>query len=153
MLLALGTSVHRLHWGPDGETALPDARWKNSFTLKITDKMTSGVYAARLRVNGKSTPDHEDYIPFFVKPPSGTTTASIALVMSTHSYMAYANDNLSVNSIIAELLTGQVPLLQPEDLLLNQERGYGLGTYTSYRDGWGVNISSRLRPILNMRPK
>ena len=135
------------------DESVDDARWKNSFTLKITDKMTSGVYAARLRVNGKSTPDHEDYIPFFVKPPSGTTTASIALVMSTHSYMAYANDNLSVNSVIAELLTGQVPLLQPEDLLLNQERGYGLGTYTSYRDGWGVNISSRLRPILNMRPK
>ena len=79
--------------------------------------------------------------------------ADIALVMATHSYMAYANDNLSVNSVIAELLTGQIPLLQPEDLLLNKERGYGLGTYTSYRDGWGVNVSSRLRPILNMRPK
>ena len=135
------------------DESVDDARWKNSFKLKISEKMQSGVYAARLRVNGMSSPDHEDYIPFFVKPPSGTTTASIALVMSTHSYMAYANDNLSVNSVIAELLTGQVPLLQPEDLLLNQERGYGLGTYTSYRDGWGVNISSRLRPILNMRPK
>ena len=99
-----------------------------AFTLKIPQRMGSGVYAARLRVKGNSTPDHEDYIPFFVRPPTGTTTASIALVMSTHSYMAYANDNLSVNSVIAQLLTGQVPLLQPEDLLLNQERGYGLGT-------------------------
>ena len=67
------------------DESVDDARWKNSFTLKITEKMTSGVYAARLRVNGKSTPDHEDYIPFFVKPPTGTTTASIALVMSTLS--------------------------------------------------------------------
>ena len=67
--------------------------------------------------------------------------------------MAYANDNLSVNSVVAQLLTGRVPLLQPSDLLLNDYRGYGLGTYTVYRDGWGVNISSRLRPILNMRPK
>ena len=62
----------------------------------------------------------------------------IALVIAMHSYLAYANDNLSVNSVIAQLLTGQVPLLQPGDLLLNKERGYGLGTYTSYRDGWGV---------------
>ena len=135
------------------DESVDDARWEPAFTLKIPQRMGSGVYAARLRVKGNSTPDHEDYIPFFVRPPTGTTTASIALVMSTHSYMAYANDNLSVNSVIAQLLTGQVPLLQPEDLLLNQERGYGLGTYTSYRDGWGVDISSRLRPILNMRPK
>lgn len=135
------------------DESVDDARWKESFRLTIPDKLPSGVYAARLRVRGKSTPDHEDYIPFFVRPPRDRATAPMALVMSTHSYMAYANDNLSVNSVIAQLLTGQVPLLQPGDLLLNQERGYGLGTYTSYRDGWGVNVSSRLRPILNMRPK
>lgn len=135
------------------DETVDDARWQPSFTMKIPERMTSGVYAARLRVKGQSTPEHEDYIPFFVRPPKGTTTAKIALVMPTHSYMAYANDNLSVNSVVAQLLTGQVPLLQPGDLLLNQERGYGLGTYASYRDGWGVNVSSRLRPILNMRPK
>ena len=115
--------------------------------------LKSGVYAARLRINGATTADCEDYVPFFVRPPADGPTAKIALVMAMHSYLAYANDNLSVNSVIAQLLTGQVPLLQPGDLLLNKERGYGLGTYTSYRDGWGVNISSRLRPILNMRPK
>jgi N,N-dimethylformamidase len=135
------------------DESVDDARWQESFRLTIPDNLPSGVYAARLRVNGESTPEHEDYIPFFVRPPRGRATAPMALVMSTHSYMAYANDNLSVNSVIAQLLTGQVPLLQPGDLLLNQERGYGLGTYTSYRDGWGVNVSSRLRPILNMRPK
>jgi N,N-dimethylformamidase len=135
------------------DETVDDARWRPSFTMKIPDRMVSGVYAARLRVKGQSTPEYEDYIPFFVRPPKGTTTAKIALVMPTHSYMAYANDNLSVNSVVAQLLTGQVPLLQPGDLLLNQERGYGLGTYASYRDGWGVNVSSRLRPILNMRPK
>ena len=44
-------------------------------------------------------------------------------------------------------------MLQPSDLLLNKKEAYGLGTYSTYRDGWGVNISSALRPILNMRPK
>jgi N,N-dimethylformamidase len=135
------------------DESVDDARWKASLELKIPQNLRSGCYALRMRVNGEATAEMEDYIPFFVRPPASGPTAKIALIMSTNSYMAYANDNLSVNSVIAQLLTGQVPLLQPGDLLLNKERGYGLGTYTSYRDGWGVNISSRLRPILNMRPK
>ena len=135
------------------DESVDDARWESSFSLKIPNGLKSGVYGARLRVNRIASPETEDYIPFFVRPPKDKPTARIALIMSTFAYMAYANDNLSVNSVIAQLLTGRVPLLQPEDLLLNKERGYGLGTYTTYRDGWGVNISSRLRPILNMRPK
>ena len=135
------------------DESVDDARWKPSLSFTIPDNLKSGCYAARLRINGETSAQMEDYIPFFVRPPASGPTAKIALIMSTNSYLAYANDNLSVNSVIAQLLTGQVPLLQPADLLLNKERGYGLGTYTSYRDGWGVNISSRLRPILNMRPK
>jgi N,N-dimethylformamidase len=135
------------------DESVDDARWKTSFEFTIPKGLKSGCYAARLRVNGETTAEMEDYIPFFVRPPASGPTAKIALIMSTNSYMAYANDNLSVNSVVAQLLTGQVPLLQPSDLLLNKERGYGLGTYASYRDGWGVNTSSRLRPILNMRPK
>ena len=135
------------------DESVDDARWEAAFEWEIPDGLKSGVYAARLRIDGNPSAETEDYIPFFVRPPASGPTAKIALIMSTNSYLAYANDNLSVNSVIAQLLTGQVPLLQPSDLLLNKERGYGLGTYTSYRDGWGVNISSRLRPILNMRPK
>ncbi len=135
------------------DESVDDARWAESFALTIPDGLPSGVYAARLRVNRVASPTTEDYIPFFVRPAEQGSGAKIALIMPTFSYMAYANDNLAVNSVIAQLLTGRVPLLQPEDLLLNQERGYGLGTYTTYRDGWGVNVSSRLRPILNMRPK
>ena len=135
------------------DESVDDARWEVSFSLTVPDGLRSGVYAARLRVDGESSAEKEDYIPFFVRPPKEGSKAKIALIMSTCSYMAYANDNLSVNSVIAQLLTAQVPLLQPSDLLLNKEHGYGLGTYTTYKDGWGVNISSRLRPILNMRPK
>lgn len=135
------------------DESVDDARWAPSFSFKVPTNLASGVYAARLRVGDSKSAECEDYVPFFVRPPASGPTARIALVIAMHSYLAYANDNLSVNSVIAQLLTGQVPLLQPGDLLLNKERGYGLGTYTSYRDGWGVNVSSRLRPILNMRPK
>jgi N,N-dimethylformamidase len=135
------------------DESVDDARWEPSFTLEVPLTLSSGVYAARLRIDRVLSAEMEDYIPFFVRPGINKTKAKIALIIPTFSYMAYANDNLCVNSVIAELLTGRVPLLQPGDLLLNKERGYGLGTYASYRDGWGVNITSRLRPILNMRPK
>ncbi len=135
------------------DESVDDARWDESFKFTVPDNLPSGVYAARLRVNRLTDAENEDYIPFFVRPPKEGSKAKIALIIPTNSYMAYANDNLSVNSVVAQLLTGRVPLLQPSDLLLNDYRGYGLGTYTVYRDGWGVNISSRLRPILNMRPK
>jgi len=135
------------------DDAVDDARWQESFTFPVPSTLKSGVYAARLRLGGRATPESEDYIPFFVRPPAGRPTAAIALVIPTASYMAYANDNLSANSVIAQLLTGRVPLMQPSDLLLQEKNGYGLGTYTVHSDGWGVHISSRLRPVLNMRPK
>lgn len=133
--------------------AVDDARWEVDFELAVPETMKSGVYAARLRLGGRTTPESEDYIPFFVRPPAGKTTAKIALIIPTASYMAYANDNLSANLVIAQLLTSRVPLMQPSDLLLQEKNGYGFGTYTVHSDGWGVHISSRLRPILNMRPK
>ena len=138
------------------DDAVDDARWEIDFALTIPESMKSGVYAARLRLGGLDTPGNEDYIPFFVRPPAGRPTANstkIAVIIPTASYMAYANENLSADSQVAQLLTGRVPLMQPGDLLLQEKDGYGYGTYTVHSDGWGVQISSRLRPILNMRPK
>ena len=135
------------------DESVDDARWKPAFTLKLPKNLKSGVYAARLRIDGIESPETEDYIPFFVRPPVTGPTARVALVMSSVSYLAYANDNLGVTSPVAQLLTARAALLQPRDLLLNKKEAYGLGTYSTYRDGWGVNISSALRPILNMRPK
>ena len=43
--------------------------------------------------------------------------------------------------------------MQASDLYLNEHREYGLSTYSCHSDGSGVCFSSRLRPILNMRPK
>ncbi|MBI5615484.1 MAG: N,N-dimethylformamidase [Gammaproteobacteria bacterium] len=130
-----------------------DARWDCDFTLEIPMNLKSGVYAARLRIGGESTPATEDYVPFFVRPPRGTTTAKIALIIPTNSYMAYSNDNLATNSVVAELLAGRVPIMNASDLYLNEHREYGLSTYSLHSDGSGVCYSSRLRPILNMRPK
>ena len=135
------------------DDAVDDARWDIDFELTVPAGLRSGVYAARLRLVGQDTQDSEDYIPFVVRPPAGKPRAKIAVILPTASYMAYANENLSADSQVAQLLTGRVPLMQPGDLLLQEKDGYGYGTYSVHSDGWGVQVSSRLRPILNMRPK
>ena len=132
---------------------IDDARWTASFTYTIPKGLKSGVYGARLRIAGKSTPETEDYVPFFVRPPHGKTTAKVCLIIPTNSYLAYSNDNLATNSVVAELLSGRVPIMQASDLYLNEHREYGLSTYSLHSDGSGVCYSTRLRPILNMRPK
>ena len=53
---------------------------------------------------------------------------------------------------LAQLLTGQVAVLDQEDIFLLQNRNYGGSQYDTHSDGSGVSYSSRLRPILNMRP-
>ena len=82
---------------------IDDARWEESFSFKIPAKLKSGVYGARLRIKGIESPETEDYVPFFVRPPQGKATAKVCLIIPTNSYMAYSNDNLATNSVVAEL--------------------------------------------------
>lgn len=132
---------------------IDDARWDVDFTYTAPEGLKSGFYAARLRIGGEESPATEDYIPFVVRPPRGETTARLAVIIPTNSYLAYSNDNLATNSVVAQLLAGKVPIMQASDLYLNEHREYGLSTYSLHSDGSGVCYSSRLRPILNMRPK
>ena len=130
-----------------------DARWEVDFEYTIPENLKSGIYAARLRIGGLDSPDTEDYIPFVVRPPRGKTTSKLAFILPTNSYLAYSNDNLATNCVVAELLAGKVPVMTASDLYLNEHREYGLSTYSLHSDDSGVCYSSRLRPILNMRPK
>ncbi len=132
---------------------IDDARWDVDFEWTIPEGLRSGIYAARLRIGSEDSADTEDYIPFVVRPPVGKATSKIAFIMPNNSYMAYANDNLGTNSVVAQLLAGKVPVLNASDLFLNEHREYGLSTYSLHSDGSGVSYSSRLRPILNLRPK
>ena len=130
---------------------IDDARWDVDFVFKVPDKIRSGVYAARLRINGEDSAETEDFIPFVIKPPKGKTTSDLLFGLPTNSYIAYSNDNLGTNSVVAQLLAGKVPVMSASDLYLNEHREYGLSTYSMHSDGSGVCYSSRLRPILNMR--
>ena len=124
-----------------------DAGWEVDFSLTVPAALTSGLYAARLRSG-----DEEDYIPFAVKPAKGKEKR-LAFLLPTASYMAYANEHMATNAALIELLSGRVAPLDKNSLFLNQHREYGGSCYDSHSDGSGVCYSSRLRPILNMRPK
>jgi len=124
-----------------------DAGWDVDFELKIPANMRSGIYAARLRAGS-----HEEYIPFAVGPRPGEE-ASIAFLMPTASYMAYANEHMAMDSPTIELTANMLSSVYPRDVFLNEHREYGESMYDLHTDGSGVCYSSRLRPILNMRPK
>jgi N,N-dimethylformamidase len=124
-----------------------DAGWETDFELEISPAMSSGIYAARLRAG-----EDEEYIWFTIGPAPGRHR-SIALLLPTSSYMAYANDHLGTDGVGAELLNNIVSVLCPHDLFLNEHWEYGGSLYDVHSDGSGICYSSRLRPLVNMRPK
>jgi len=125
-----------------------DAGWDIDFTLTVPADWKSGLYAAHVQVG-----EHNDYMPFVVRAnSSATSVAKAVFLVPTASYMSYANEHLPTDAPLAQLLTGQIPVLDQEDIFLLQNRNYGGSQYDTHSDGSGVSYSSRLRPILNMRP-
>lgn len=127
---------------------LYDAGWEVDFEFELPATLKSGVYAAHVWDE-----DAEDYIPFFVRPAEDGPTADVLFIAPTASYLAYANEHMPTNAPLAQLLTDQLTAFQPEDMFLAEHREYGGSTYDTHSDGSGICYSSRLRPILNMRPK
>ncbi|GAB5470131.1 MAG: large subunit of N,N-dimethylformamidase [Rhodospirillales bacterium] len=125
-----------------------DCGWDVDFQLTVPDGMKSGIYAAHVSVG-----DQEDFLPFVVCPAKGGKKAKAVFIVPTASYMAYANEHMPTDAPLAELLTGQVAVLYPNDVFLLENRNYGASCYDVHADGSGVCYTSRLRPILNMRPK
>jgi N,N-dimethylformamidase len=128
---------------------IDDARWAVSFEWKVPEGNSSKFYAAKLT----SKDGDEDYIPFWVVPRVGQEKSKIAYMVPTISYMAYANEHLANNAGGAELLVYRVPIMQQQNMFLSEHREYGGSIYDTHTDGSGLCLSSRLRPILSIRPK
>jgi N,N-dimethylformamidase len=128
---------------------IDDARWAVSFEWKVPEGTSSKFYAAKLTSKGGD----EDYIPFWVVPRVGQEQSKIAFMVPTISYMAYANEHLANNAGGAELLVYRVPIMQQQNMFLSEHREYGGSIYDTHTDGSGLCLSSRLRPILSIRPK
>jgi len=126
-----------------------DARWDVDFEWTVPSGFESDSYCIKLTTKQGD----EDYIPFFVVPRVGEEQAKIAVMIPTISYMAYANEHLANNAGGAELLVYRVPIMQQQNMFLSEHREYGGSIYDTHTDGSGLCLSSRLRPILSVRPK
>ncbi|MET0315050.1 MAG: N,N-dimethylformamidase beta subunit family domain-containing protein, partial [Hansschlegelia sp.] len=111
------------------------------------EDMPSALYAARIRMDGE-----EEYVPFTVTPAPGKESR-IAFLLPYATYMAYANDHLGTDGGNSELLNNILNVLNPPDLFLNEHWEYGGSLYDNHSDGSGICYSSRLRPVVNQRPK
>jgi len=128
------------------EDALTDCRWRPTVTFAVPEDLKSGVYALRLRSGGA-----EEHIPFFVRAKN--PKAKLAVLMATFTYLAYANEHLAYDALIAQSITAHTPILSEADIEFNKLDEFGLATYDHHTDGAGCCYSTWRRPILNMRPK
>ena len=93
----------------------------------------------------------EEYIVFFVRPR--VPTGRIALLFSTATYLAYANERFATDGHIVQPMAGQPPTISEVDIKIYENPEFGAGCYDSHADGAGICYSSYHRPMVNMRPK
>ncbi|MCP4382228.1 MAG: LamG domain-containing protein [Hyphomicrobiales bacterium] len=125
-----------------------DAGWQVDFEFTVPADLRSGIYAARLWAD-----EEEQFITFVVRPPRGTRNSKLLYLFPLATYMAYANEHFGTNDGLVELHLNRALVLHPHQVFLNEHREYGHSLYDLHSDGSGVYYSSRLRPILNLRPK
>ncbi len=123
---------------------LYDAGWPTTVEATLPADLPSGIYAFRLRTDAG-----DDRIPFFVRPAAGAATADVALLMSSATYLAYANHRMLFEG--ADFISDR-PNLRPEHAYVRAHPELGRSMYEKHPDGSGVMFSSRNRPVLNLRP-
>jgi N,N-dimethylformamidase len=128
---------------------LEDARWEPDWEIDVPEDLPSGVYAARLRAG-----ELEDHVPFVVRPPRGRATAPIALLLPTLTYLAYANSHHQIDADYEADGVADGPIRShPLEVELAEHPELGLSLYDHHADGSGCAYSSRLRPIVGLRPR
>ncbi len=156
------------------EDDLDDAGWEADFAVALPPDLRSGVYAFECRATGGGDGDGDgeaaasDMVTFIVRPGpekagkeekgKGGKKARVAFVLSTFTYLAYANERLSDPSRASyiEIGPGFDPeadaLLTPDFYRMRRRMDLGLSCYDVHNDGSGVVFSSARRPIANIRP-
>ncbi|MEM7250261.1 MAG: N,N-dimethylformamidase beta subunit family domain-containing protein [Pseudomonadota bacterium] len=125
-----------------------DCGWTTDFAWTVPSDLRSGLYAAYLTGPERAV----DWIPFVVRPRLGEPQAPLALVLPSASYWAYANRHTVIDFPAREHVRGSFATVDPTGLYLHHHPELGLSMYDDHSDGSGVCYSSRLRPILSLRP-
>jgi len=128
---------------------IDDCRWPACYEWTVPERTPSGAYALHLEAGGL-----KENVPFFVVPPKGKASARIAVLISTFTYVIYANharpdytdtpgwaDRWHARTKAWGGYAGNPAAI----------RDYGLSTYNFHSDGSGISISTWHRPILNLR--
>ncbi|KAG8158514.1 hypothetical protein KVR01_011636 [Diaporthe batatas] len=135
------------------EDDLDDAAWDTDFTIKIPPSARSGAYAVEVETtNGRD----RDSITFFVRPTQWTSDISekVCLVLSTFTYLAYANERLLDTSshVFADDFDVEQCEKTSEFYKIRRRRDLGMSLYDTHKDGSGNCFSSSKRPLLNICP-
>ncbi len=125
------------------EDDLVDAGWTPDFSWNVPHDLSSGVYAVKLSLGGSV-----EYVPFFLRPSPSSARADVVFLASTATYLAYANQRPD----FADGALGTAKPRYPEEAWLMAHPEVGSSLYEYHADGSGVRFSSRLRPVLNMKP-
>ncbi|EXJ82915.1 hypothetical protein A1O3_06731 [Capronia epimyces CBS 606.96] len=135
------------------EDSLDDAAWATDFTLKLPADLRSGAYAVECTTDDGVT----DHVTFFVRRRPGqapatttTTTAKVAFLASTYSYLAYANEHMwdwSGPSMWDKVAWNKTELFER----LAARRDVGRSLYDKHVDGYGSVYVSSKRPLMNVR--
>ena len=125
------------------EDDLTDAGWEESCRWTVPEDLPSGQYALKVTLR-----DCIDYIPFFVRAPKGRRK-SLAYLVPTATYLAYANQRMAFSGGYFS-----DPVLHyANEAFLYAHEDVGFSLYEHHRDHSGVHVSSRLRPIMNLKPQ
>jgi N,N-dimethylformamidase len=123
---------------------LNDCGWQTDFSFRAPAGLRSGCYMLHLTCAAG-----EDWLPFYVLASRQGPRAPIAFLASTFTYIAYANHarGNADAAFKARMAAWDAYPYNADDYPL-----YGRSTYNLHRDGSGISLSSRLRPMLTMRP-
>ena len=130
------------------EDDLTDAEWKDSLIWRVPSELPSGQYALKL-IQG----DSEDYVVFFVRPGLGRTKSEILYLVPTATYLAYANHRMNLGEGGGMASISKSLIRNANDAYLQGHKELGYSLYEHHEDRSGVHMSSRHRPILNLKPK
>lgn len=127
--------------------ALEDAQWEPDLDVTIPRNFPSGVYALRIRTNSA-----EDRIPFVVRPVRNSGGDSVAVLLPTLTYLAYANERMLDQGFATSGALGRPPETHPSDDELRRHPEWGISFYDVHPGGVGCHLASWLRPMPNLRP-
>lgn len=134
------------------EDDLDDAGWSTNLSITVPPTARSGAYA--VEVKSLEGTGERDKVTFFVRP-NPESKARIALVMTTFTYLAYANERMFDQSRSSAMATPDgVSVAAGNEYFekLDRRPDLGLSLYDVHIDGSPCAYSSTRRPILNVRP-